>query len=128
YAKQNLKEFTEKYGVLLVDEAVKRTIEAESDHPIAYTKKILENWAKKDVQTLDDINQYEEGHRRQQQQKKAKKSSGRPSGSDLPEALRSQSTAPEQEQDYSEQEAKIRERLKEMNRRFAETNPIFSRG
>jgi DnaD/phage-associated family protein len=126
YAKQNLEEFMKKYGELLVAEALERTIKAEKDRPIAYIKGILVKWSAAGVQTLEDIEAYEENFHRQQQKKKEKRkpsSQDKSSRSDLPEMLRMQleGSQPQEPVDSEERERKVAElkaKVQEMRERF----------
>lgn len=85
-----------------------------------YTSLNEGGWSKKKREEAEKV--------KQEQRKPKRRLTRKPSGSDLPQSLREQQAqpaAPEQEQDWSDQEAEIRAKLKELNRKFQEKAPVY---
>ncbi|MBH8608925.1 DnaD domain protein [Thermoactinomyces sp. CICC 10521] len=131
YAVKELNRLMNTYGPFLVDEAIKRAIKNESTKPISYTEGVLEKWSAAGVQTLEDIEAYEENFRKQQQKKKEQRKStgqGKSSSSDLPEMLKQHEGEQDQKElvdpeDKDRKIAELRAKIEQMSQRHK--TPVF---
>lgn len=125
YAKKKLEELIVSHGELLVIESLSRAVQSETDKPIAYMGGVLRKWSAANVQTLEDIQRYEEAHRRSKEEKK--KPVSKPKKVDkLPVAVQQQIEQTQKEvavseaskmseEELKQKQAEIRAKLKTMN-------------
>jgi len=135
YAKQKLIELMKVHGELLVSEALERTINAETDRPIAYIKGILKKWSSADLQTKEDIEEFErkfyeeKEKQKRNKQNKGKKRQTETKGEQLPRAVQMQLKR-EQQRKYAESisatyenndnKESLAEKRERINRKLAE--------
>ncbi len=74
YAKKKLTEMVEQFGEEITTEAIKRAVLGEAKKPIAYVSATLRKWIAGGVKTIEDINRYEETHKKKKSIPSLKKS------------------------------------------------------
>ncbi|SDY85463.1 DnaD domain protein [Thermoactinomyces sp. DSM 45892] len=59
YTEITISDLCQSMSIPLVEAAVERAVFGEASHPVAYVKNVLKRWKAAEVQTIEDVDQYE---------------------------------------------------------------------